>query len=239
MRRVCKLGALGGRMALAWAALLLLLATRCNADEYPLDPTFCDDWCRVLRRVDCDEEPENCVRTCEASLGPAACRDEHRELFACYERTPASEFACARSGFDEEARPAEYVCRNQRDALVGCAYPNVRECIDVCRSLEARYAQDAGEDLAEDRCPSRDLPCDSLCWVARGEIAVISRDAGERSEDADSAFGQTASVLITCALERAEACRLLHAIDAGTAVPENWSSVLLQCAGELRGQPPS
>ncbi|HEY6559244.1 MAG TPA: hypothetical protein VI072_18295, partial [Polyangiaceae bacterium] len=217
-------------------------AIRCDADDYPLPPTFCDDWCRVIRRVPCDEEPENCVRTCERSRGPAQCQQAYRVLLGCYAGTPASEFSCSDEGFNEVARPNEHICRTERDTLIECAYPNVRACLDVCRTLEDAHQQDASAGSSRVRCPSRDVPCDSLCWYVTREITAIIRDAGASDANDGGVFRDVASALITCAIERADACRAAahgDALDGSAdasddAAPANWSSVLLRCAGQVR-----
>ena len=243
MRRAGKHRALGRLVLLGAGACLLAL--RCNADDYPLEPTFCDDWCRVIRRVACDDEPENCVRTCERSRGPEACQEAYRVLLRCYAATPASEFTCSDEGFNEVARPAEYVCQQERDTLIECAYPNVRRCTRVCRSLESSLPADAGAATGRPRCPSHDIPCDSLCWFAAREISAASRDAGGSDASEGERFDSVAAALITCAVDRAEACRAVArgevpdgAADGGSdLVPANWSSVLLRCAGRLHAEP--
>jgi hypothetical protein len=240
MRRAGKHRALA-RFVLLCAGLAPL-AVHCNVDDYPLEPTFCDEWCRVIRRVPCDEEPENCVRTCERSRGPEACQHDYRVLLRCYSATPATEFSCSDEGFNEVARPKQEICQRERDTLIECAYPNVRQCVDVCRSLELGLVEDAGAASSRVRCPSQDIPCDSLCWYAAREISAASRDAGGADASPREIFEQVATALISCAIERADACRAVargDALDASSdIVPANWSSVLLRCAGQLRGGPP-
>jgi hypothetical protein len=243
MRRAGKHRALA-RFVLPGAGLGLV-ALQCNADDYPLEPTFCDEWCRVIRRVPCDDEPENCVRTCERSRGPAACQDAYGVLLRCYAATPVSEFSCSDEGFNEVARPMEQICQRERDTLIECAYPNVRQCTSVCRSLESSQAADGGAEPTRVRCPSRDIPCDSLCWFAAREISAASRDAGGGDASSREVFEQIATTLIGCAIERAAACRAVargETLDAGAdagsdVAPANWSSVLLRCAGQLSGGP--
>lgn len=242
MRRAGKHRALARFILLG--AGLCLSAVQCDADDYPLEPTFCDEWCRVIRRVPCDEEPENCVRTCERSRGPEACQDAYRVLLRCYAATPPSDFSCSDEGFNQVARPKEHICQRERDTLIECAYPNVRRCTSVCRSLESSRAQDAGAVPGRTRCPSQDVPCDSLCWYAAREISAISRDAGGGDASSPDRFDDVATSLITCAIDRADACRAVArgdvldgAADAASEfAPANWSSVLLRCAGRLSGE---
>jgi hypothetical protein len=236
-------------------ASVAVWATDCDPEAYPVDPTFCDDWCRVLLRSGCDQEPENCVRTCEQSRPPRECQELERELLRCYAATPPSEFVCSRQGFQEIARPEERICQTERDGLIDCAYPEVKLCLDVCRVIEARYAADADVDARPPSgriCPSYDIPCDSICWVARGYLVDARSDAARgasdaspfdssaSSPDAGTRLGELADKVIGCAIGRAEACRSGDA-DAGDAGNDggagrsnaNWSSVLLECAGEL------
>jgi hypothetical protein len=225
------------RRALAGAVLAVAAwATQCDYTDYPLEPTFCDDWCRVLLRSNCDQEPENCVRTCERSIAPAPCFELQEELLSCYRATPESEFVCSGQGFQQSARPEEWICPAERDALIDCAYPEVKLCLDVCRAVEASQASDAGADAstsADPSCPSHDIPCDSICWVARRYLTQPSDggDGTDASDPADAAsLGALAPAVIECALERAEACRATTDADAGD---ENWASVLSECAEEL------
>jgi hypothetical protein len=229
-------------------------ATDCDHGAYPVEPTFCDEWCRVLLRSGCDQEPENCVRTCEQSSAPRACHGLELELLRCYAATSPSEFVCSRQGFQEIARPEERVCQSERDSLIECAYPEVKLCLDVCRAVEVAYVADAAIDASPPggrTCPSHDIPCDSICWVARGELFESRPDArrqapdvddgdGSAISDAGSALGEIADKLIACAIGRAQACRSETPRDAGSATDSgfrggnaNWSSVLLDCAEEL------
>jgi hypothetical protein len=203
--------------------------THCDPSEYPLAPSFCDDWCRVLLRSNCDQEPENCVRTCEQSTGPAECSRFQASLLACYEATPPSEFVCSGQGFQEIARPEERVCQNERDALIDCAYPEVKLCLDVCRAVEASQGGDARTDAqgpGGTDCPSYDIPCDSICWLGRRFLSDPPGDGGDGSagggpadasapNDAGSGLGELADDLVACALRRAEACRSGDLGDAG------------------------
>lgn len=222
MRTISKPKALA-RSALGAAALAAGLV-RCDPSAYPIEPTFCDDWCRVLLRTDCDQEPENCVRDCERSIAPEPCFSLQVTLLECYRKTPASEFVCSDEGFQSPARPEEWVCQAERDALIECAYPEVKACLDVCRAAEASFATDASVlPGSQTRCPSSNVPCDSICWTARHYL-------GEHL-DASSALGTLSPALMECAIERATQCQNGEA-DAGA---QNWSSVFLACAEALGG----
>ena len=236
-------------------ASVAVWATDCDPDAYPIEPTFCDDWCRVLLRSGCDQEPENCVRTCEQSRPARECHELERELLRCYAAASPREFVCSGFGFQEIARPEERVCRTERDGLIDCAYPEVKLCLDVCRVVEITFAADADVDARPPSgriCPSYDIPCDSICWAARSGFFESRPDAARSGldaspadasagSDAGSGLGELADNLIACAIGRAEACRSEDPEDAGDAGSDggarrgnaNWSSVLLECADEL------
>ncbi len=193
----------------------------------------------MLFRAGCDQEPENCVRVCERSLAPETCGSLHGKLLDCYEATPASEFVCLQWGFQELTFPLESVCPGERDALIECAYPEVKQCLDVCRAVEHSRVADAG-DAADgfpsgNSCPSYDIPCDSICWLGHRFLsdpdAGSASDAGSDATFGDAGLGEIAAQFIACALERAEACRSADAgADAGDA---NWSSVMRDCAEQF------
>jgi hypothetical protein len=244
MSTPCKSAALARAALLGAMGSLAAWGTHCNYNDYPLEPTFCDDWCRVLLRPSCDQEPENCVRMCERSLAPAQCGKLAHALLDCYEQAPATEFACSGSGFQRIVRPEEHVCPSQRDQLIGCAYPHVKQCLDVCRqvrqSFEAGVANDAA--VPERTCPSGNVPCDSVCWAAAGRLATFGTEDAEAGAleasrpDAGTDVAEAAHQLISCAVQRAEVCRSAQAADASPdaspAARANWTSVLLQCLRE-------
>jgi hypothetical protein len=239
MRALGKLVALR-RPLLVAVASFAAWGTACDYTDYPLKPSFCDDWCRVFLRSECDHEPENCVRTCERSLGPAYCRVYQNELLTCYQRAPRSSFVCTGQGFQGMTRPEEHVCQNERDSLIDCAYPHVKQCLDVCRDLSAASAIDAqAPDAAVRPCPAQRLPCDSLCWsyanvASRTANSGGTHDAAGEDAESDASALEPLPALITCAIEAATECRLRHASDAGDAGPaSNWSSLLLDCRKSL------
>jgi hypothetical protein len=229
-------GKLARRMLAGAVGVLAAWLTRCDYTDYPLEPTFCDEWCRVLLRSNCDQEPENCVRTCERSIAPAECFDLQVALLDCYRATPDDQFVCSGQGFQQNARPEEWVCPGERDALIDCAYPEVKVCLDVCRAVEQSQVGDASADASassEPSCPSHDIPCDSICWVARRYLVQLSDggDTLDASGPADAAsLGALAPLVIDCALDRAQACRAGDSPDGGD---QNWASVLLECAEQL------
>jgi hypothetical protein len=214
------------RSLLAVAGSLGAWVTDCDYTEYPIEPTFCDDWCHVLLARDCDQEPENCVRNCERSLAPAGCFELQKTLLACYQSTPTSEFTCSGQGFQSFARPDENACPSERDALIDCAYPSVKLCLDVCRGIETDAGADAGDaGNPEGRiCPSHDMPCDSICWAG----AELYSDVDAAALDAGTAQG-VVSLVLECAVERAETCRTA----TGEVEDANWASVLSDCIDDL------
>ncbi|HMR04984.1 MAG TPA: hypothetical protein PKA88_04390 [Polyangiaceae bacterium] len=220
------------------------LSTQCDYEAYPVAATFCDDWCQVLLRKDCDQEPENCVRICERSLPNEPCLSLQRELLDCYRAAPLDGFVCSGSGFGAATRPKESTCQAPRDALIECAYPDVRVCLDVCRAVESSLT-DGGTDAAaasatDRKCPSDDIPCDSICWIA-GRYLSSPSDAGSDAA-ADSSFAgansfdESATQLIACALDKANRCRQGQPTspDAGES-DETWGTVLASCADEQSG----
>jgi len=234
---------------------------RCADETYPLDPSLCDRWCRVQLRAGCDEEPENCVRNCERSRAPAGCTAPEGELLGCYERAAPSDFACSEQGFLTIARPEVWVCQKERDALIECAHPEVKACLDLCRVFAASYAAGIEPDAsAPERrvCPVRDVPCDSLCWIVRGYTPPPVPDAGSPSDadlpdtgepDAGADAGPVDGgpsldagvldprfiALFECMVRRADACYAGEPlVDGGSPdAGANWASSLFECAGEV------
>ncbi len=225
---------------LAMVAMLAALSAQCDPQEYSGSPTFCDDWCQAFLRKDCEQEPENCVRGCERSLPEEPCLSLQRELLDCYRAASPDDFVCSGSGFRAQALPKESTCQAPRDALIECAFPDVRLCLDVCRAVEAAAVSDAGDADAGTQsstrlCPSEDIPCDSICWIAGSYLSSPS-DAGadatdDRSFGGRNPFGDNASQLIDCALNKADLCRRGQPTspDAGTS-DETWRTVLSSCA---------
>jgi len=131
------------------AAGLGVWLLRCDAGDYPIAPTACDDWCLVTQRANCEEDyPEGCVSRCEdRSLGRRfpRCEPEWLELTECYRRVPDSDFLCV----EEESRPGP-ICIDERVALTACAFPLRGDCLAVC----LREARDCGRP---------ELACDARC----------------------------------------------------------------------------
>ena len=60
-------------------------------NDYPLDPTPCDDYCYEVERVFCwDEDPADCVASCEEFGRPKdpECRARWEEMLACLQGLP-------------------------------------------------------------------------------------------------------------------------------------------------------
>lgn len=154
-----------------------LLVLACKS-EYPLGPTFCDDWCHVTLQPNCGEDPEDCVEGCELTRASASCFPLQRELLTCYEGQSSSAFSCDEPGGESESRVEPGVCEAERDALFDCQAPGVGQCLEVCRATQKDQIQRASlgdsnllnfDLLAEDAgmgagCPALDRPCEDICW---------------------------------------------------------------------------
>ena len=208
--------------------LLAVFALACES-AYPLEPTFCDDWCRALRKVECAAEPDRCVRNCERGLASADCLPLQEALLACYERARASDFVCAGSGWRSNPRPRPGVCEAERDALVGCEYPEVRLCFDRCRAslvaLDAGVGGDGGgpdagssdaPDAAAQRCLPENLTCENFCWDLIG-LASSLTDGGT-----DFSLDQVDTVL-ACVFDPAATC------DADAGRTQRLEALFTEC----------
>jgi hypothetical protein len=213
-----------------------LALTRCDYSDYPLEPTFCDDWCFTLRRVACDQEPENCVRDCEADREPR-CAAEHEQLRACYAASPPESFSCVGQGFGSDIRPREGVCQSERDALIACAAPDEYACVRMCREVDAAQPPEDETPLADpEDCPSREIPCGNLCRrLSDGDIAeAVAGLGGGLDEDEPPTVEQARSVL-ECAADAARECRD-DARSGSVGPPQSWQSVLFRCAIQAPGR---
>ena len=93
-------------------------------DEYPLEPTPCDDWCRESRRLTCEQmAPAECVASCEQEFG----RREHPECaaqldttLACYEALPDRELC---GPVDLDTYGGTFPCDQELMALYECVFP--------------------------------------------------------------------------------------------------------------------
>jgi hypothetical protein len=165
-----------------WSVVAIALLGLSCEDDYPLAPTFCDDWCRVTLRSGCDEQPGNCVRDCELTKASDDCSARQRRLLECYADASPTSFVCTGGDFQQEIRVDPAVCQAERDALYECEAPGIGTCLSMCRitqaeQLESTYdsatglvdfqklATDAGVD---DACPAIDQPCEALCFSVLG-----------------------------------------------------------------------
>jgi len=218
--------------ACVWVAIWLGAesgaVTGCDYSDYPIEASFCDDWCRTLRRTPCEQEPENCIRDCENSLPSARCFDRQVTLLACYEETSPEQLVCVEQGFQGQVRPMPDICTEDRDALIECEAPRVKECIDACRQLDAEDPVVPGEGIAVEICPESPVPCERLCWEINARADLLA--GGDDADDVDlTTLGRP---LITCARDGARQCIQ----DAAGAPPTNapvtsWTSLFLECAG--------
>lgn len=242
-----------GRLAGAARPLLALAsgylaATGCDYTEYPIEATFCDEWCRVLRRTGCEQEPENCIRDCESSRASDRCFALQATLLDCYESVPPDRFECVGQGFQSTVRPRPEICTEQRQALIRCEVPRVMECVDACVALDAADPSraDAGAaDGASGECPEPPFPCERLCWeldarFGRGRPTTLT--PVDATDDTDlAAIGEP---YMRCAQSRAAECRAsggrASGGDASTApgdgglppaLAASWTGLFLECAG--------
>lgn len=210
--------------------------TGCDYSSYPIEASFCDDWCRTMRRTGCEQEPENCVRDCESALPSDRCLPLQSSLLTCYEGVAADQFECVGGGFQTTVRPRPEICRPERDELIACEVPRVKECIDVCRELDASnpfVSSDAGaastEGGAAASCPDGPVPCERLCWELDARFGRGVAERGMRvtaTSDVDlAALGEP---YVRCAQEGAARCRSGVAAE-GPRV--SWTSLFLECAG--------
>lgn len=231
-----------------------LAVTGCDyANEYPIEATFCDDWCRVLRRGGCEQEPENCVRDCESALPSDRCVGLQSSLLDCYESTPADRFECVGQGFQSTVRPRTEICTEQRHALIRCEVPRVMECVEACLTLDATdpsrpssmdggASGDAGVPAAV--CPEPPFPCERLCWELDAQFGR-GRPTTQTPIDAtdDTNLAAVGAPYIRCSQERAAECRAAGgrngsdsadpslASNASEAFASSWIGLFLECAG--------
>lgn len=169
--------------AVVWAALGTASTTNCS-NEYPIEPTFCDDFCRATLRSGCNSEPENCVRECELQAIEPECHSKRDELLRCYKNAPDEAFEC--SGF-AGTRVKDGVCQRERDAILTCELPQMAPCLGFCRPYQAALDErvqaphDAG---VSEHCPLLRQSCEGICWnlLSIGALrAEDLRDAGALS----------------------------------------------------------
>ena len=95
----------GARRALV--ATIAWLLGGCG-DDYPLDPTPCDDWCHAVGRKACGyAQPAECVAGCESEgLDPedGACLELWEATIDCYSALP-DEAMCVYSASRDETSP--------------------------------------------------------------------------------------------------------------------------------------
>jgi hypothetical protein len=210
--------------------LIPLLLAQCDYSQYPIEPTFCDDWCYTLRRLTCDQEPENCVRACEADREPR-CAGEHEVLRACYAAEPVESFVCVGQGFGADIRPRQGVCQTERDALIACAAPDEWQCLQLCREVDAEQPPEDETPLPDPRqCPGREIPCGNLCrQLNDGNIAGSVAGLGSGLDEDEPPSPEQARAVLECAAEAAQECRE-NARAGMTGSPQTWQSLLFRCA---------
>jgi hypothetical protein len=240
-------------MRRAALAIGCLAVTGCDYNDYPIEATFCDHWCRVMRRSGCEQEPENCIRDCESAKASDRCLPLQSSLLECYESTPADRFECVGQGFQSSVRPRPEICTEERYDLIRCEVPRVMQCVAACVAIDAATPAspeplDAGPEppavSLKRACPQSPFPCERLCWeldarFGRGRPTTLT--SIDTADDTDlAAIGEP---LIVCAQAGAEACRA-QAASATQSTPMqstpmqstpmqsvSWTSLFLRCAG--------
>lgn len=180
-------------------------------NEYPIAPTFCDEFCRATLRPQCDSQPENCVRECELQQISLSCKPAQERLLHCYEDAPDDAFVCW--GWGSSVRVRDGVCESERDALLTCELPNVELCLDFCRpyqrSLDERLRSRSGASdaaVTED-CVLLRQSCEGLCW----NLLTIG------APEVNDSFGRddwSPGVIAAPRASDAGAAQLLDAIDS-------------------------
>lgn len=163
---------------LIWSLALGLLVGCQN--DYPVEPTFCDDWCLALEGTACSDEPAVCVRRCEEGLATGDCALAQRDLLGCYQHSDKAIFTCS----DGEQRVRDGFCQNERDALYECSQPGIGECLSSCRVLQTTLSEgptDASTDRPDVACQVRGQSCEKICW------ALVSAARAGNSIDVDRA----------------------------------------------------
>ncbi|HYP87500.1 MAG TPA: hypothetical protein VEQ59_05090 [Polyangiaceae bacterium] len=126
------------------AALFALCLYSCGT-PYPLPPTPCDDYCRVMQRAECDDDdPADCVRHCEASpelrRARASCAPAWQARNDCLAATEPRAFRCEH---DHTRVPDR--CLDERRVLAECLVPSSGFCFDEC----VRQAASCGGELPD------------------------------------------------------------------------------------------
>jgi hypothetical protein len=91
------------------------------ANDYPLEPTACDDYCHVTKDLQCDfYDPAGCVVRCEDDhKGDDACRSQLAAVLQCFQNTPgAVEERCRFYSYRYGMEPA---CSLEVGALDQCS----------------------------------------------------------------------------------------------------------------------
>jgi hypothetical protein len=124
-----------------WWPLIVVWLVACAAcdDEYPIEPTLCDEWCRATERAGCEEDyPEQCVSRCESGneiRSYPQCQASWQSAVDCYLDSEDWDFTCHE--FGEFSIPRD-VCQAQRIAFAECVGGSAALCVEQCfRQAEA------------------------------------------------------------------------------------------------------
>ena len=109
----------GARLAPPILSAALLAAC---GDEYPLDPTPCDDWCHAIDRPACGHaQPAECVAGCESEgFDPddGRCLELWEAVIGCYSAVPDQQM-CGYS-MDPYETSARAQCDQRNAEYLGC-----------------------------------------------------------------------------------------------------------------------
>lgn len=224
----------------------------CRDQTYPLEPTFCDDWCRATLVASCDEDPEDCVENCELTKASGDCFTLQAGLLSCYEGADRDAFACAGEGFRSEVRVRPDVCASERDALFECVSPGIGQCLTLCRTAQGEQLANAtltttGQVVfdppeesagAAASCPSITQPCEELCWSMFGlqSDGLESLGLGSEAGGLSGTFECLQTTLLGCFADQSGASE-----DGGVAADvepppgESAAAALARCRATITG----
>lgn len=140
------------------------------AGDYPLAPTYCDDWCRIEVEA-CQSSPARCVRSCESERASPACAEAEVDILTCRQQRPADS-RCGLVGFPN-------TCEPQIDALTSCEEElRLTSCTAHCRDSREKFPLGATSLLAQFICAAPDISCAAACV----DLSLFARGGGCASD---------------------------------------------------------
>lgn len=144
--------------SLVWPGFPLLAGLCAPAcDNYPLEPSLCDDWCRSSLTQGCDGDPVDCVTQCEESRAKPQCQPLQRNLLTCYDQTEGALYCAVEYG---ETRVSNAACEKQREEWVACESPGIGACHASCREQQIEIFGESVQSsfLAKPMSPILEFP---------------------------------------------------------------------------------